>query len=299
MTEAMKIKTKTNEFEKKNRMRKAVTGIVCFLFLAVLLLAGCSSKTSEKPDLSSLGKVKIITREDGSGTKEQFETLLNIREGVGETTVSSTEEVIQKVREDPSAVGYVALSALSDETEVKVLSINQITPSADTLKNGRYPLTRNYYLAWLGEQNDLEQEFLTYILGAGQKYAAQYAVPAAKETGFLSLKPSGTLTISGSTSMTSMIQEMVKGYETYNPNAQITVSESDSSGGLIDAMQSKCDFAMSSRDLKEYERNVLSSKAVALDGIAIIVNIDNPLTDLTEDEVKELFDGSVTDWSDL
>lgn len=273
------------------------------LAVGIVFLSGCGTKTSEKPDLSSLGQVQVITREDGSGTKEQFETLLNIRESGSAKTASSTEEVIKEVRNNSSAVGYVALSALPEATEedpgVKILSIDGITPSADTLKNGKYPLTRNYYLAWLGEQNDLEQEFMTYVLGAGQKYAASYAVPVSKETSFLSLRPAGTLTISGSTSMTPMMQEMVKGYENYNPDAQITVTESDSSDGLIDAMQGKCDFAMSSRDLKDYEQNVLSSKAVALDGIAVIVHPDNPLTDLTEEEVKELFDGSVTNWSDL
>lgn len=316
-------------FESNSAMlwKSAISALLC-----ILILAGCGQKASvAKPDLSSLGAIGSVAREDGSGTRTQFETLINTTEPGAAVTADSTEKVIEYVEQNPGAIGYAALSALTgqensaDSAErndssgssagitsnasdpsaqslsisLKVLSVDGIQPSLQNIRNQKYPLSRHYYLAWYGDLSDLGQEFLTYARSAGQAVVAEDAVPVAKESSFLSLKPSGTLKITGSTSMATMVRKLAEGYEAINPNATVEVTESDSSQGLLDVVQSKADLAMSSRDLKDYEQQLLSFRPIAADGIAIVVNSENTLTDISIDELKEIYDGTVTEWSDF
>lgn len=273
--------------------------VCCLGMLSILILTGCGQTKAQKPDLSSLGEIHPVAREDGSGTRAQFEELVGTAEEGADRTASSTEDVLAAVEEDPSAIGYVAMSALSEEEDVRILTVDGVTPSAQTVRNQKYPLSRKYYLAWLGDPSDLEQEFLIYVKGAGQKIVAQEAVPVGKETSFLSLQPSGTLRITGSTSMAPMIRSLAEEYRTYNPGASIEVTESDSSQGITDAMQGRADIAMASRDLKDYEKEILSDEGIAMDAIVIIVNRENPLQDLESTELKEIYDGTIGEWADL
>lgn len=283
----------TMKHEMKFR-RILAAGLLC-----LVALSGCGQSAKDRPDVSALGEIHVIAREEGSGTRTQFESLLDTQESGTTQVASSTEDVIAEVAKDPSAIGYVAMSALPDGADVNVLSVDGTAPTASSIRHKKYPLNRSYYLAWIGDQSDLEKEFLTYIRGAGQKIVAKDAVPVSQESTFFSMKPQGTLKIAGSTSMTPMMQELAKDYETYNPNADIQIEETDSTQGLTDAMQSKIDMAMSSRDLKDYEQQILSYKAIAADGIVIIVNKQNALTDLEKSEIKDIFDGKVTEWGDL
>lgn len=275
-------------------------GAICLLLAAEsLMTAGCGQKQQQNSDLSSLGKIETVVREDGSGTREQFQSLLNIQETDTGKTVSSTDKVISEVEQNASAIGYAAMSALPDIDSVKILRVGGVAPSAKTIRSGKYPLCRNYYLAWIGDQTDLEEEFLTFVRGAGQKIVAQDAVPIRKETSFLSLKPSGTLKITGSTSMAPVMKKLAEEYKTYNPNADIEVEESDSSRGLTDVMQGKSDLAMSSRELKDYEKEIFSCDAIAADGIVILVNRKNALTNIRISDLQDIFDGTVTEWKDV
>lgn len=278
--------------------RNILTCGLIFLF-AVCSCTGCGRSQTDRPDLSALGEIHVIAREDGSGTRTQFEDLTETKESGADQTASSTEEVVETVESDPSAIGYAAMSAVPDDAGVTIIAIDDVQPSVDTVRSQKYPLTRSFYLAWVGDLSDLGQEFLTYIQGAGQKIVAQEAVPVSKETSFLSMKPTGSLKVSGSTSMTPLIEKLAKEYGTYNPNAEIEVTESDSSTGLTDAMQGKADLAMSSRDLKDYEEEILSYQRIAADGIVIIVNKENKLTGLSMSELKEIYDGTVEEWGDL
>lgn len=283
------------------RVRRVLTvGALCLLLtLECLLTAGCGNSRQTEPDLSSLGKIEAVTREDGSGTRDQFESLVGIDKTEAGKTVSSTDDVIREVEQNTSAIGYAAMSALPDTSSVKILRVGGVSPSEKTVRSRKYPLCRNYYLAWIGEQNDLEKEFLTFVKSAGQKIVAENAVPTAKETSFLSLKPAGKLTITGSTSMEPMMEKLAAEYKTYNPNADIEVKASDSTQGLRDAMQGRCDLAMSSRELKDYEKEILSSDKIAADGIVILVNKENALSDIQISELRSIFSGNIAQWKEL
>ena len=267
--------------------------------LVSLSLAGCGASESELPDLSGLGDITVVAREEGSGTRSEFETLVDTAEEGANEVVLSTEQVLELVSDDENAIGYVAFSAIGDMSDVTVLSVDGVACTADTIGDGDYPLGREYILAYSGTLSDLESDFLTYVRSAGQDIAAQICTPVRSATVFLSNGESGLITISGSSSMETLITELIADYQTYNPNAEFEVSISDSTEGLNEAMRGECDFAMSSRSLKSYEEELLEYKAIAADGIAVVVNSENPLTDISTKRLKSIYDGDVTAWSDL
>lgn len=279
-------------------MKKKI-GIAAILAVCLFCLAGCGSAEIELPDLSELGEITVISREDGSGTKDEFQSLVDTDEEGSNATALSTEQVLEMVEADENAIGYVAYSAVGSDFTGTVLAVDGVEPSADTIADGSYALCRQYLVAYSGELSELEQDFITYMRGAGQAIVAETCTPVYNTTSFLSNLESGTITISGSSSMASLMEELVEDYLTYNPNAEITIEVSDSTEGLNDAMRGDCDLAMSSRSLKDYEEELLEYKVIAADGVAIVVNSENPLTEITVDLLKTIYDGDVTEWADL
>ena len=128
---------------------------------------------------------------------------------------------------------------------------------------------------------------------------ADIIMPNYTEAVFLSGKQEGRIIINGSTSAAPLIEELAEGYEAYNPNAEIVIEKSDSTKGINDAMQGRCDMAMVSRELESYEQELLQYEAIAKEGIAIIVNEENPIENITIDQIRDIYNGRIKAWSDL
>ena len=272
------------------------------LILAVVALTAgmtaCGSEKSTLPDLSSMGETVVISREEGSGTRAEFETLLKLPDSDWGTVADSTEAVLAKVQEDKNAIGYVAYSSVSD-TEEKILQVDGVLPSEETISKDSYPLCRDYYLAYDGELTEVERDFITYVMTKGQEIVKDYCVPVKNTVTFLSDKSKGTIRIEGSTSMEAMINSLAEDYEKENPNAEIEVKATDSSRGLTAAISGSCDLAMSSRELKDYEAELLETKSIGRDAIAIVVNKENPVDNLTAKQIAKIYSGECKKWADL
>lgn len=283
---------------KRNRIKLGILA----LGIAVMSLTACGNTESTLPDLSSLGKVTAISREEGSGTRSEFETILDTSEAGAKVVAISTQDVQEQVANDANAIGYAAYSSITTENNtdsVKMIKVDGKELTTENIRKQKYPLCRNYYLAYSGELSALQQDFLSYVMSAGQKIVEKDCVSVQKASTFLSDKSSGEIVIMGSTSATSLIEKMAKDYATYNPNAKVKMISSDSSQGLTSAIRGECDFAVSSRDLKDYESELLTSKAFARDGIAIVVNKENPVENLSMKQIKKLYDGECEEWSKL
>lgn len=281
---------------KKNSVRKSL-----LFLLMVMLTAGitaCGSQEDPLPDLSDMGAVTAVSREEGSGTRAEFENMLKLSEIDTEVVSDSTEDVLKKVEEDKNAVGYVAYSSAAD-TDEKILQINGVLPSEKTIGNNSYPLCRDYYLAYSGTLTEVEQDFLAYVKSKGQDIVNQYCIPADNTVTFLSDQSKGKILIEGSTSMESMIKVLADDYQKQNPNAEIEVKATDSSRGIIAAISGECDLAMSSRELKSYETELLETKVIGKDAVAIVVNKENPLENLTVQQLADLYNGTCKNWRDL
>ena len=282
-----------------------------FLFAVCLAigLIGCGQKSSQvntnnSGALSERGKIQMISREEGAGTRETFATLFGFNkngvDGVDKTTkdakvAESMDEVIENVADDPAAIGYVSAGTTGTDG-VKTLKINGESIDA---KNRKYPLTRSFYLAYSGTLNDVEQDFMTYVQSAGQEIVSEHYETIAKNTTFLSDQSEGTIRIEGSTSMAALMKEIADAYMKINTHAVIQITATDSTKGLNSVMSGNCDIAMSSRELKDYEKELLNYNMIAKDEIAVIVNQKNPLSDITLYMLKSIYTGGVKNWEDL
>lgn len=291
--------------------------IIAVLTVLAVVLSACRREDSnaEKPDaeaLKALGKIQVVAREDGSGTRAIFAQMTGLEQKGSSKDASdatrtdaeiqtSGEAVLETVKNSPSAIGYVSMGLLGDTKEAKALSVDGVAPETEQIESEKYPLSRTFYLAYSGELSDLEQDFLSYVNGTGQKIVSENFVSVKKKAAdtFLSGKQSGTIKVSGSTSVAPLLQQLAKEYQTYNPNAQIEIEETDSTQGLTVAMEGRCDFAMSSRDLKDYEAELLQPVEIAKDGILILVSRENPLQNITMEQLAQIYRGDISQWSDL
>ena len=296
----------------KSKIREKTCEVLSVFFVILFALSGCSNneiRLSVVDGLDELGSVQVVAREEGSGTRTSFAEIIGLSEDVEEgeydrttenaVTAESTDEVIAKVEESKAAIGYISMGYINESDNVKILAINDAQATLINVKNGDYPLYRPFSLSWSGDLNDLEQDFLTYVEGKGQAIVEQSYVAIKDETTFLSGQYSGKITIHGSSSVAPLIEELAAEYMEINTSATIEITVSDSTEGINDAIQGKCDFGMSSRELKDYEEELLDYRVIARDGIAVIVNSDNPLSDVTLDELEKLFDGTFSEWNDI
>lgn len=274
------------------------------LFAAVMIIAsifaGCGAGSSTK--------INVMTREEGSGTRSAFIELFGIEtedengEKIDNTivtaeTTNSTSVMMTSVAGDPSAIGYISMGSLNES--VRALQIDGADATVENIKNGTYKASRPFNIAVKDDVSETAKDFISFIMSSeGQKVVEENGyISQGGSSAYNGTKPSGTVTVAGSSSVTPVMEKLKEAYAKVNPNASIVVQQSDSTTGLTSAIDGVCDIAMASRELKESEISAgLKSTTIALDGIAVIVNLDNPVTALTSEEVKAIYTGEKTEW---
>ena len=266
-----------------------------------------SSSEASAEGTSASGPITVVSRESGSGTRGAFVELIGVVDEedndmtTQDATISnSTEVVIQTVAGNTGAIGYISLGSLDDT--VKGVNIDGGEPTAENIENGTYTVSRPFNVATKGElTNEAAQDFMNYIMSEeGQAIVAEDYIPISGVEAFESNGASGTVTVSGSSSVSPLMQKLIEGYNTVNPNVEIELQTSDSTTGMTDAINGMSDIGMASRELKQEELDAgLVNTVIATDGIAIIVNNESPITDLTTEQVRDIYLGNITDWSEL
>lgn len=253
------------------------------------------------------GPITVISREDGSGTRGAFIELFGIEEKddagnkVDHTTeeaviANSTEIVLSNVASDPNAIGYVSLGSLSDE--VKALKIDGAEATVENIKSGTYKISRPFNIATNGTPSDATQDFINFILSAeGQAVVedAGYIASVDDAQAFESTGVTGKVVIAGSSSVTPVMEKLKEAYEKVNADVEIEINQSDSTTGLQAALDGTADIGMASRELKDSE-SALTPTVIAIDGIAVVINNENAVDEMTADEVKAIFTGETTVW---
>ncbi len=282
---------------------------VAVMALAAVMAAGMAVPTMAA-DMSS-DPITVVSREDGSGTRGAFIELFGVEEkdADGNKVDNTTEEaeitnntavMMSTVAGDVDAIGYISLGSLNDS--VKAVKIDGVEATAENIKSGEYKVSRPFNIATNGEVSDVAQDFIDYILSPeGQA--------VIEENGYISIddvkdaestQPEGKVVVAGSSSVTPVMEKLKEAYAEVNPNAEIEIQQSDSTTGMTSAIDGICDIGMASRELKDEELEAgLTSTTIANDGIAIIVNNDNPTDDLSVDQVKSIYVGETTTWGDL
>lgn len=301
-------------------MKKTIKKTLAVLFASVMtvgVLAGCSggsttdtASDSSSESSSSGGKITVISREDGSGTRGAFVELFGVEEEVdGETMdmtvetadiTNSTSVMMTSVADNVNAIGYISLGSMNDT--IKALNIDGAEATADNIKNGTYKVSRPFNIVTKEGLSEVAQDFIAFILSdEGQAVVEENNYISESSTGpYAGTSPAGSITVSGSSSVTPVMEKLKEAYAAVNPNAEIEIQQSDSTTGVNGAIEGICDIGMASRELKESETSQgVTAQVIALDGIAVIVNNDNPVSEATSDQIKQIYTGEITDWSEL
>ena len=132
---------------------------------------------------------------------------------------------------------------------------------------------------------------------AAASSVASTASSAAASTASGSL--SGNVATGGSTSMKNVIAALTEGFAEVEPGVTVSYDPTGSGAGITGATDKTLDIGLSSRALKDEEKNDVDGTVIALDGIAIIVNKASKVEDLTVDQLKQMFTGEITNWADV
>lgn len=298
----------------KAKSAKKMLAVLAASAIAASAFAGCNgSSSTDSSDTSSFDKTKqvtVITREEGSGTRDAFIELTGLLvEGddgsktdttsSSASTLNNTQAVMSSVSGNQYAIGYISLGSLNDS--VKAFKVDGVEATAENVKNGTYKISRPFNIATKGEGSDdeLTTDFISYILSKeGQEIITTEGYVSVDDDAeaYSGSKPSGKIVIAGSTSVGPVMEKLVEAYKKVNTNAEIELQTQDSSSGISAAINGTCQIAMSSRALKDSEAESLTAQQIALDGIAVIGSNSNPTDDLTLEQIKSLYDGSVTTW---
>ncbi len=296
------------------RKRKLLAVAMSVMCMAGLM-TGCGNNSAASSDQGSAAgsqPISVVSREDGSGTRGAFVELTGVEEkdadgNKTDNTTSnaiisnSTEIMMTTVAGDEYAIGYSSTGSLNDT--VKALNVDGVEPTAQNIKDGKYSLSRPFNIATKGKPGKLAQDFIDYIMSTeGQKVVEDNgyitSVDNAKE--FKTSGEKGKLVVAGSSSVTPVMEKLAEAYKKVNTKAEIEIQESDSTTGMTAAADGTCDIGMASRELEDSEKDKgLESQAIALDGIAVIVNTQNDRTDISTDTVKQIFTGEISDWADV
>ena len=314
-------------------MKKKTVSLLMTMALTAAMLAGCGSSetadttaaadtTAEAEDTAAAADtatadfdteedISVYSREDGSGTRGAFIELFGVEEkdANGEKIDNTTEDatitnntsvMMTGVAGDDYAIGYVSLGSLNDT--VKALKIDGVEPTVENIKSDSYKVYRPFNIATKGEVSEAAQDFIDYILSSeGQQIVSDegYITIDDAAPAFAGGKASGSVTVAGSSSVSPVMEKLAEAYMKLNGNVKIEIQTSDSTTGMTSAIDGVCDIGMASRELKDTEAKKLTATVIAQDGIAVVVNNNNPIDNLTKDQVKSIYVGETTSWSEV
>lgn len=282
------------------KIGKLVLGVA-----AALSIASCSSGKWNKNS-----QIDVLSREEGSGTRGAFIELFGIEQKdssgkkVDYTTdeaaiTNSTAVMLSSVAGDKYSIGYVSLGSLNDS--VKALKINGVIPSVENINNGTYKISRPFNIAVKDNLSDVAQDFINFIFSEdGQKIivANKYINVPAKS--YTPASVSGKIVVAGSSSVSPVMEKLIEGYKKVNPNVNVELQTSDSTTGVTSTIEGICDIGMASRELKSSElAKGVKGMVIAVDGIAVVSNKENPYESLDKDSVKKIFTGEIKKWSEI
>ncbi len=282
---------------KKNLKKTAV--ILMSVAMLGSVLTGCGAGASSA--------ITVVSREDGSGTRGAFTELLGIAEDDVDYTIdtaevtNSTSVMMTTVSGDENAIGYISLGSLNDS--VKALKVDGVEATVENITSGKYKVARPFEICVPkeGTVSEAAQDFIDYILSDdGQKVISEegyISVESGKK--YSASGKSGKVTLAGSTSVSPVMEKLTEAYQKLNQDVTFEIQQTGSSAGIESASEGACDIGMSSRELKEEELEKLTEIQIAMDGICVIVNKNSTVEDITSEQIKQIYVGEITDWSEI
>ena len=293
----------------------AVAAIVAMTAVSVV---GCGSKeegteggTEPKTEWDAGNDISVVSREDGSGTRGAFIELFGVEEKDenGEKMDMTTEEaaitnstsvMMNTVAGNEYAIGYISLASLDDT--VKALKIDGAEATVDNIKSGTYKIQRPFNIVTKEGLSDVAQDFVNYIMSPdGQKVVEENnGIPMDDVKPYESNGATGKIVVAGSSSVSPIMEKLKEAYLKVNTGAEIEIQTNDSTTGVTSVIDGLCDIGMASRELKDTETSAgVTPTIIALDGIAVIVNNDSAVDELSSEQVKSIYTGEVLTWDEV
>ena len=286
-------------------MKKILALALCVVMVAAVF-TGCGSKSSNGE--ADGAPITVISREDGSGTRGAFTELMGIMvDNVDNTTTSaeisqSTSVVLTTVAGNKNSIGYVSLGSLNDT--VKAVKVDGVDATVENIKGGSYAASRPFLVVTNDKLTDVSKDFIKFILSKqGQDIIAEegYITIDDNAADYETQKGiSGKIVLAGSTSVSPVMQKLADAYKAIYSDVTLEIQQTGSGAGITSTIEGACDIGMSSRDLKPEETaEGIEGITIAMDGIAVVVNNENSVEDLTSEQIRQIFTGEVTDWSQV
>ncbi|MDY6867316.1 MAG: phosphate ABC transporter substrate-binding protein, partial [Chloroflexota bacterium] len=254
-------------------------------------------------------EIVVVSREEGSGTRAAFEELV-METGDEEAQISedallqqSNGQVRTTVSTTPDSIGYLSFGFLDES--INTVAIDGVVPTVANVKNDSYPIFRPLNMLTNGEPGDLAQVFLDFILSdAGQALVAEDYITVTEEESMEEPEEglSGQLQLAGSTTVQPLAEVLAEAFMAENPDVMIEVQGGGSSVGVTSAGEGTVDIGNASRNVKDSEFETfpeLQVFTIAYDGIAIVTHPDLELPSLTIEQVKAIFAGEITNYSEV
>lgn len=300
------------------RIKKKIASLVMLAGIVSMVATGCGGGGGNSKNASSDGSgwdsandIAVISREDGSGTRGAFVELFGVEVKEGDKKVDKTSDEAQitnstsvmmtTVAGDDYSIGYISMGSLNDT--VKALKIDGADATEENVKNGSYKISRPFNIVTKKDnKNELAEDFIKFILSKeGQEVVtANHFISIDNAQAYDGTKPSGKLTVGGSSSVSPVMEKLIEAYKKVNTNATIELQTTDSTTGVTSTLDGGYDIGMASRELKDTEISKGAEPTViATDGIAVIVNKNSSVEDLTKDQVKSIYTGEIVSWDEV
>lgn len=287
-------------------MKKSLSALTLSVIM-VCSLCACGRNTGNSNNTTSNSEITVVSREDGSGTRDAFVDIMKITDDKGNDITYDAAEItnsnsvmLSTVSGNKNAIGYVSVGTHSDN--VKTVSVDGVKADAENVKSGKYKISRPFNICYKeGVLGELAKDFEKFVMSAeGQKTVKESGyTPIDTDVAYTASNLKGKISLAGSTSVAPIMEVLADKYKELNPDVTVEIQQSGSSAGISSAIEGVCDFAMASRDLKESEKKELVQKKFATDGIAVIVNKENKTDNLTAEQIKAIFTGKTTNWSEI
>lgn len=302
-------------------MKKLILALM-MIFAVSLFAVGCNSNETttepvetektedankEEPAGEMTGEISVVSREAGSGTRGAFVELTGVEVDKEDKTYAEasiqngTDGVMTTVAGNPSAIGYISLGSVNDT--IKPLKVDGVEATDANIKAGEYKISRPFLVTYKeADLSDLAKDFLTFIESKeGQKVVGDHYIIAHDDAPAYEKKEglSGTIQTGGSTSVSPLMEKLAEAYKALNPDVIVEIESTGSGAGITGSIEGILEIGMSSRELKDEEKSKIDSKVIALDGIAVIVNKENAMDDISLENIGKVFRGELTEWSEV
>lgn len=286
--------------------------ITVLIVILLIVFTGCAQETSDgqTADFDFDKDITVVARDAASGTRGAFHEIMNIivKENdtevdklvVGALEFDGTDKVITAVEGDKYGIGYISLGSVSER--IKAVAVNGAEPSVENVKSGAYSVSRPFLLVTKGTESDLVKDFLKFTKSTqGQKITNDMNFIGAADSPeeYTASGMSGTIKVAGSTSVAPLMEKLQEAYQELNPDVVFETQAQGSSQGIKAAIDGSYDIGMASRELKAEEASELNRYVLAIDGIAVIVNNENPKSDLAADDITNIYIGEITKWNEV